>query len=111
MPEVFPQLFAERRSARSFLVGVVLIPFGFLMPLVLGIILAVPDVHHTTPGWVGFLDWLSVVGLVLVVLPISRFLNRQDALPPEQKVTRRRPWLLFLSSDGIRQAFHVALGH
>ena len=110
MPETFPQLFAERGAARSFLVGTFLIPLGFIMPLVLSTVFAGTDVHHTTPGWVGFVGMVWVVGLVLVVLPISRFLNRQDALPPEQKVTTRRSWLLFLSSDGMRQAFHVAFG-
>src|SRR4029077_16206286 len=33
LPEDFPQLFTERRSARSFLAGVVLIPLGFVLPL------------------------------------------------------------------------------
>ena len=89
-PRDFPQLFAERRSARSFLIGTLLIPIGFVMPLVLGIVFAGTSVKHPTPAWVSLIGLVWIVGLVLVVLPISRFSNRQDSLPAEKKAGTRR---------------------
>ena len=110
LPPDFPQLFADRRSARIFLIGIVLIPTGFALPFVLSITFVGTSVKNTTPAWVELFGLLLVLGIVLVLLTISRFSTREESLPPAQRHRAGQWWGLFLSGDGLRQAFRVARG-
>ena len=110
LPPDFPQLFADRRSARVFLTGIVLIPLGLVLPFAMSIALAGTSVKNATPPWVGLFGLLLVLGILLVVLSISRFSTREESLPPAQRHRAGQWWGLFLSGDGLREAFRVARG-